>query len=266
MAPTNGGGGYWLVASDGGIFTFGNAPFRGSAGGVRLVRPIVGMAVGRSLDPYLPGSTGYDISWPQCPTSVPAPPFAFDVVGVNDGRALTHNPCLSAQQQWGRGGFISLYINLNAPPPNDPAALSGPAGTCGSDTGCLAYNYGFNAARDAYDYATSQGAAAGVWWIDVETANTWDTNQFNNGRTIQGALDALATTGALAGIYSTPHQFGQIAGSYSPGVPNWVATGSDFPTAVAFCDPSHAFGGGRIFLTQYGDSTGFDRDYACPQG
>ena len=35
---------YWLVASDGGIFSFGNAGFYGSAGSLRLVRPVVGMA------------------------------------------------------------------------------------------------------------------------------------------------------------------------------------------------------------------------------
>ena len=35
-------GGYWLVASDGGVFSF-NAPFEGSTGGIRLNRPIVGM-------------------------------------------------------------------------------------------------------------------------------------------------------------------------------------------------------------------------------
>jgi hypothetical protein len=37
-------GGYWLVASDGGIFPFGNATGYGSTGNVRLNRPIVGMA------------------------------------------------------------------------------------------------------------------------------------------------------------------------------------------------------------------------------
>ncbi|HET9444295.1 MAG TPA: LpqB family beta-propeller domain-containing protein [Acidimicrobiales bacterium] len=37
-------GGYWLVASDGGVFTFGDAGFFGSTGSLRLNRPVVGMA------------------------------------------------------------------------------------------------------------------------------------------------------------------------------------------------------------------------------
>jgi hypothetical protein len=35
--------GYWLVGSDGGIFTFGSAPFYGSTGSAHLQRPVVGM-------------------------------------------------------------------------------------------------------------------------------------------------------------------------------------------------------------------------------
>ena len=44
MASTPDGGGYWLVASDGGVFSFGDADFYGSTGGIHLNRPIVGMA------------------------------------------------------------------------------------------------------------------------------------------------------------------------------------------------------------------------------
>jgi Peptidase A4 family/Putative Ig domain len=43
-AATSASQGYWLVASDGGIFTFGDAGYFGSAGGMQLNRPIVGMA------------------------------------------------------------------------------------------------------------------------------------------------------------------------------------------------------------------------------
>jgi hypothetical protein len=44
MAPTPDGGGYWLVASDGGIFAYGDAQFYGSTGSMTLNKPIVGMA------------------------------------------------------------------------------------------------------------------------------------------------------------------------------------------------------------------------------
>ena len=44
MAATPDGNGYWLVASDGGIFNYGDAGFFGSAGSLHLNKPIVGMA------------------------------------------------------------------------------------------------------------------------------------------------------------------------------------------------------------------------------
>ena len=44
MAAIADGGGYWLVASDGGIFSFGDAAFYGSTGGMQLVAPVVGMS------------------------------------------------------------------------------------------------------------------------------------------------------------------------------------------------------------------------------
>ncbi len=37
------GNGYWLFASDGGVFPFGDAPSYGSAGNIRLVSPMVGV-------------------------------------------------------------------------------------------------------------------------------------------------------------------------------------------------------------------------------
>jgi hypothetical protein len=44
MAGSPDGKGYWLVASDGGIFTFGDATYFGSTGAIHLNQPIVGMA------------------------------------------------------------------------------------------------------------------------------------------------------------------------------------------------------------------------------
>ena len=48
MAVTPDGGGYWMVAADGGIFAFGDAKFFGSMGGKPLNAPIVGMAADRA--------------------------------------------------------------------------------------------------------------------------------------------------------------------------------------------------------------------------
>jgi hypothetical protein len=44
MSATPSGLGYWLVASDGGVFSFGDARFYGSTGGLRLNQPIVAMS------------------------------------------------------------------------------------------------------------------------------------------------------------------------------------------------------------------------------
>jgi hypothetical protein len=44
MQATDDGQGYWFVASDGGIFAYGDAPFNGSMGGRPLNKPMVGMA------------------------------------------------------------------------------------------------------------------------------------------------------------------------------------------------------------------------------
>jgi len=52
MAATPSGKGYWLVASDGGIFSYGDAQFYGSTGSLQLNQPIVGMLAG-------PGGSGY---------------------------------------------------------------------------------------------------------------------------------------------------------------------------------------------------------------
>ena len=53
--PTGDNGGYWLVASDGGIFNYGDAPFYGSTGGITLNKPIVGMAGSSNFN----GPNGY---------------------------------------------------------------------------------------------------------------------------------------------------------------------------------------------------------------
>ena len=49
IAASPNGKGYWLAATDGGVFSFGGAPFEGSMGGQRVNAPIVGIATHLSL-------------------------------------------------------------------------------------------------------------------------------------------------------------------------------------------------------------------------
>jgi hypothetical protein len=68
MASTTDGGGYWLVAADGGIFTFGDATFYGSAGSLHLVAPVVGMsATGDGLGYWLVAADGGIFTYGDAP-------------------------------------------------------------------------------------------------------------------------------------------------------------------------------------------------------
>ena len=52
MTTTTTGNGYWLVASDGGVFTFGDAEFLGSTANLQLNQPVIDMAVNPTGNGY----------------------------------------------------------------------------------------------------------------------------------------------------------------------------------------------------------------------
>jgi hypothetical protein len=191
---------------------------------------------------------------------------------VSDGLAYGKNVCLATEYAWaakapkpafymntGNPGSLatraSWYQPVNAPHPCDAS----------SEAGC-AYDYGYNGAKQAYDYAASQTTAAAAasadWWLDVETANSWSTDLSLNISDIQGSIDFFASVPTAGiGIYSTGYQWGQITGSAQmPSVLNWVAGASGASTAPGLCRAS--FTGGRVALVQY-PSGRFDADYAC---
>ena len=58
MAASPGGNGYWFVARDGGIFSYGDAKFFGSTGGMPLSQPIVSMTTTRTGKGYWFSSAG----------------------------------------------------------------------------------------------------------------------------------------------------------------------------------------------------------------
>src|SRR2546429_338819 len=62
---------------------------------------------------YTHGSTGYDVSFPQCGGGYPA--GAFGIVGVNGGYPFVHyNPCLA--DEVAHSPHAALYINTGYDP------------------------------------------------------------------------------------------------------------------------------------------------------
>ena len=214
------------------------------------------------LGPYPAGSTGYDISWPQCGGGFPGG-HQIGIVGANDGHAFSTNPCLTSEVGWA-GAAHGLYINLNSPNgASYQQGATGPAGSCAPNDGsCWAYNYGFNAAVYSMAVADQTGVTSQQWWLDVETGNFWSGDVGANARVVSGAVDALHSRGFSAGIYSTPYQWRVITGGATPGVPVWVATGLAAPDFGVWCSGAHSFGGGPVWLVQFGAGN-FDGDYAC---
>lgn len=258
-----------------------------------------------AIDPFTSGTVGYDISFPGCGDGPPptvsstGAPYRFAVVGVNGGRAFYPNPCLGDEFAHAAADnlVISFYMNINAPIGSKADhGNNGPRDTCGpGDDVCLSYNFGYNAAADAYNGATATlgpGAVAGrLWWLDVETANSWWTDQqppppnatYLDDQVVQGAIDYFHESGIVVGSYSiatmwqyhpaqraakgmgatsAPALRPLILGNFAPNIPEWNSGASDLPSAPSFCGGS-SFTGGPTWLAQVPLNNFYDENYAC---
>ena len=154
---------------------------------------------------------GFDVSHPQCGSALPAG-GGYGIVGIARGRVLTANPCLKTQLAWAndKPGH-AVYVNTGYSGTGDPVA------------------YG----RAAVDHAISAEHAVGhgtsVWWLDVETINTWAGTQQENATVLDAMAARLQGLGVRVGIYSTPAMWEEIAGAWEPGLPIWYATGPATP-------------------------------------
>lgn len=225
-----------------------------------------------STDPYPSQGVGYDVSYPDCsrvigPTASNGSPYVFAVIGVTGGKPFTNNGCLAAEYgaATSAGRLATLYMNTSGPVGSTARQYEnlGPKACSYKDKISCAYNYGYQEAVAAYDYASSQGATSNTWWLDVETANSWTHQTSENVATIQGGVDALhALNVANVGVYSLPSMWSTITGSAQIGIPVWVAGASSLSTASGLCGAS--FTGGPVWLVQYSNaSRSLDEDYAC---
>jgi hypothetical protein len=231
--------------------------------GVLAVIAAVAIATGTAAaqGPYASGTTGTDVSWPNCSSSVPK--TFFGIVGVTGGKGFSPNSCFKSEA----AKFIAptLYVNTGYPGQSYGLKYQNAPKTClTTDLNCLAYNYGYNAGQYAANFSQSQGVTSPTWWLDVETMNTWtkDTNQNRN--SLQGETDALRDAGVTTtGVYSTTAQWGTITGGWQNGAPGWGAsTWTTAKQAAAYCS-GHQFTGGPTYLIQFLPRHSLDQDYAC---
>lgn len=228
---------------------------------VAVTLVIMGAPLASASSVYPTGSTGVDVSYPNCSTPLPA--ATFGIVGVSGGLVYSQNNCLVAEAKTYPN--LSLYVNsgLNASP-SSTYYTQAQVG-CNGDVNCAAYNYGYNAGQNAIAYAQSQGVSSSKWWIDVETMNTWNSDVIQNQKSIQGEHDALVAAGATTvGVYSTTSQWQSITGGWQNQWPSWGATSwTTAKQAQTYCT-GHQFTGGPSLLMQYkSKQSKVDQDVAC---
>ncbi len=214
-----------------------------------------------ALSPYTSGSTGVDVSYPNCGVAIPK--VSFGIVGVTGGLVYSYNNCAAAQAK--NFTSLSLYINtgLNASPSSSYYVKAQEG--CNGDANCAAYNYGSNAAKHALSYAQSQGISSSKWWMDVETENTWNADTAQNRQSLQGAYDVLVASGATTvGVYSTTYQWQTITDGWINNWPSWGATTwTTAKQAKTYCK-GHEFTGGPSLLMQFKSrQSKLDQDVAC---
>jgi hypothetical protein len=248
--------------------------------------------VAAASSPKTSTPTGFDVSFPQCGKSFPTS-AAFGIVGVNDGVALSTNPCLAQELSWAQATpnqSPSFYSNTGSPgpaySPKWPTSQQIPQVCAGANSPECAYDFGWNTAEVSFTNAvnaeTTDGAvsptsaaAQAKWWLDVETGNSWETTESKYGPTrssdandqgvLLGAIAYFSSVGANSvGIYSTTSQWTRITGGSGTtfaNVPAWIPGFATLGAAESACSMA-SFGGGPVEMIQY-PSGGFDGDYVC---
>ncbi len=164
------------------------------------------------------GNSGYDISHPQCNSSLPTGKVDFVIIGLNKGKPFSENPCFEKQWNWAKTyPAAAVYINTADPGDEDPA------------------RYGQRIANDNIDRLNKYGVSNQIpIWLDVETYNTW-TSPTRAVTVLTETMHILTQAGYHVGIYSVSSHWFEITLNAKIGVPTWVALGkfSDVESGVA---------------------------------
>jgi hypothetical protein len=240
MTATTDGNGYWLVAADGGIFSYGDAQFYGSTGGMHLNKPIVGMAAtndGRGY--WLVASDGGVFSYGDAAFHGSSGSIVLNkpVIGMavtndgngywlvaSDGGIFSYGDA----QFYGSTGSIRLNLPIVGVAPTtdgrgywlvgfDGGVFSfGDAGFYGSTAGWGMYAYGMivNPANAGYNVVTANGNAVAFGpglHPNAEPAGLQ-----------QGAYDSNPTPSGMAAFAQQTGTSPTVATAYLDGSGGWA--------------------------------------------
>jgi hypothetical protein len=219
--------------------------------------------------------SGNDVSYPQCGITLPVGQ-AFGIVAVNDGLANTTNPCLAAEIAWAetstgavRQPKTSLYVNTADPgsqgvtdwpqtnyDPFNGQRIADPYGSCtGGNSQACAWQYGWDLADEDAQTRGVLDPGGYLWWLDVETINSWQSSAKENRADLEGMAAYFRHIGARAGIYSTAKQWDPIVGTVSSSsplyrLPDWIPGAKTLSQAKKNCRAAPLTAGGAITVTQ----------------
>jgi hypothetical protein len=241
MTATTDGNGYWLVASDGGIFSYGDATFYGSTGSIHLNKPIVGMAAtndGRGY--WLVASDGGIFSYGDATFYGSTGSIALNkpVVGMtattdgngywlvaSDGGIFSYGDAMF----YGSTGSIRLNLPIvgMAPAPDgrgywlvafDGGVFTfGDSSFYGSTAGWGVYAYGMiiNPATAGYSVVAANGVA-------VQFGPGLNPNAQSVFGLQQGAYDSTPTPSGMSAFAQQTHTSPSLASVYLSGSNGWA--------------------------------------------
>ena len=277
MAATPSGQGYWLVASDGGIFSYGDAGFYGSTGAIHLNKPIVGMAATPSgLGYWLVASDGGIFSYGDAAFygSTGAIHLNKPIVGMT--------PTTSGQGYWlvaSDGGIFSygdaaFFGSTGAIQLNQPIVGMAPTPSglgywlVASDGGIFSYG-------DAGFYGSTGGLGVIIIGIIVHVGTPGYGLIELNGQEVvlpPGALPTISSSPTTTTTSSTAPTTTSTTFTGVPGVANCGGAGpSGMPGGNWSCIFDDEFDGSSLDTSKWvvqqtdnsGYTTGTDPDRAC---
>jgi hypothetical protein len=213
VAEQGSGNGYWLVASDGGVFTFGTAQFYGSMAGKNLNSPITGIvATSDGLGYWLVAKDGGVFSFGDATFygSMSAKTLAAPVVGMTSNAyggesLLGPQGAAGATGAAGPAGLTGPQGPTGLTGGQGPTGLTGPQGPAGQPNYGYVYNetpqtvalespvvFDTNGPLSGFTHIAATSAvgvvSTGTYRIDFSTSGT-QVNQFalaDNGIVIPG--------------------------------------------------------------------------------